>query len=113
MGSISMARTERKDKRESESLKDHKPHPQPLGQETPLKPTKGFKGPEGLTRGAPTSASCEGKLDGVPSDAAEGVYDQLTTRAALLQSEGDVLSNSLWSHREPALCNTNTNTTTG
>lgn len=50
-----------------------------------------------------TSLSSEGELDGVSSHTTERVNDQLRIREAVLHPEGDVLSDPLWRHREPAL----------
>lgn len=50
-----------------------------------------------------TSLSSEGELNGVSSNTTEGIYDQLRVTEAVLHPEGDMLSNSLWCHREPAL----------
>ena len=55
-----------------------------------------------------TSLSSEGELDGVSSHTTERVNDQLRIREAVLHPEGDVLSDPLWRHREPALWNIKT-----
>lgn len=62
-----------------------------------LSPVPGWKGR--------TSFPSQGKLDGVPSHSTESINDEVRGET-VLNSQGDVPSDLLWSHWEPALCST-------